>query len=300
MSDPNQQWTPPPPPPGAPPTTKLEGPEMSTPATLSGIFFEPGRTFEALRRRPRFLVVGLILLALTIGVTALVYQDAILNLDYERLGRRMRELASRMAERELRIRDPAGTDLSLRTGVRFHINDGDASKEKVAHAASARDREEEIPCGALRTIPLPDAVEGVIALRQGFGYPAVGYGLGIDQWLGHGLRFYFEKGRIRRVETDGDQAGLDRAWAAETGDKDRLGELVLGCNPLLKRIDGLAFPPYHGFGEAVLRLTIGENVESGGRYRSSLHRWLMFVEADISAGDDLIVSKGRLIAAAEA
>ena len=73
MSDPNQQWQPPPPPDvqSAPVET---GPDMSTPATLSGIFFEPGRTFEALRRRPRFLVVGLILLFLTIGVTGLVYQ----------------------------------------------------------------------------------------------------------------------------------------------------------------------------------------------------------------------------------
>ena len=224
----------------------------------------------------------------------LVYQDAILNLDYERLGKRMRELAARMAERELRIRDPVGTDLSLRTGVRFHINDGDASRAKVALAAAARDREEEIPCGALRTIPLPDSVEGVIALRQDFGYPAEGYGLEIDRWLGHGLRFHFEKGRIRRVETDGDQAGLDRAWAAETGDKDRLGELVLGCNPLLKRIDGLAFPPYHGFGDGVLRLTIGENIESGGCNRSSLHRWLMLMESEIDAGGDPIVSRGRL------
>jgi hypothetical protein len=33
---------------------------MSTPATLTGIFFEPGRTFEALRERPRFLVAALI------------------------------------------------------------------------------------------------------------------------------------------------------------------------------------------------------------------------------------------------
>ena len=40
-----------------------EGPEMSTPETLSGIFFEPGRTFDALRARPRFLVAGLIALA---------------------------------------------------------------------------------------------------------------------------------------------------------------------------------------------------------------------------------------------
>jgi hypothetical protein len=37
---------------------------MSTPQTLSGIFFEPGRTFEALRARPRFLVAALLSLVL--------------------------------------------------------------------------------------------------------------------------------------------------------------------------------------------------------------------------------------------
>jgi len=224
----------------------------------------------------------------------LVYQDAVLNLDYAALGRRMRDLRSRMAERELRITTPAGTDLSFRTGARFHVNDGDASRAKAAAAASPRDREEEIPCGALRTIPLRDTVEGVIALRAGFGFPTMGNGLDIDRWLDQGLRFHFEGGRIRSLETDGDQAALDRAWQAETGYKDRLGELVLGCNPLLRRVDGLAFPPYHGFGDAVLRLTIGENIESGGQNRSSLHRWLMFFDADIHAGGDLIVSKGRL------
>jgi hypothetical protein len=47
-----------PPPPPAP--RGAEGPQMSTPETLANIFFEPGRTFEALRPRPRFLVAALI------------------------------------------------------------------------------------------------------------------------------------------------------------------------------------------------------------------------------------------------
>jgi hypothetical protein len=72
MSDPNQQWQPPPPPPLS--EAPEAGPEMSTPATLTGIFFEPGRVFESFRSRPKFLVAGLILLILTIGVTALLYQ----------------------------------------------------------------------------------------------------------------------------------------------------------------------------------------------------------------------------------
>ena len=55
---PAQPLPPSPPPPPAP--RAADGPQMSTPETLSGIFFEPGRTFEALRSRPRFLVAALI------------------------------------------------------------------------------------------------------------------------------------------------------------------------------------------------------------------------------------------------
>jgi hypothetical protein len=72
MSDPNQEFQPPPPPFTKPEAAPAE--TMSTPATLTGIFFEPSRVFTALRDRPRFLVAGLVLLLLTIGVTAAVYQ----------------------------------------------------------------------------------------------------------------------------------------------------------------------------------------------------------------------------------
>jgi hypothetical protein len=58
----------------APPSAPASGePEMSTPETLTGVFFEPSRTFEALRARPRFLVAGLILLALACVVTLVLY-----------------------------------------------------------------------------------------------------------------------------------------------------------------------------------------------------------------------------------
>jgi len=47
---------------------------MSTPETLMSIFFEPERTFEALRARPRFLVAALITLVLTMIVTVALLQ----------------------------------------------------------------------------------------------------------------------------------------------------------------------------------------------------------------------------------
>ena len=55
------------------PNTPATGAEMSTAETLIGIFFEPSRTFEALRARPRFLVAGLIVFILTCLVTAALY-----------------------------------------------------------------------------------------------------------------------------------------------------------------------------------------------------------------------------------
>src|SRR5215217_6115250 len=59
--------------PTAVPSTTATGEEMSTAETLTGIFFEPSRTFEALRSRPRFLVAGLILLAVACIVTAVLF-----------------------------------------------------------------------------------------------------------------------------------------------------------------------------------------------------------------------------------
>jgi Yip1 domain len=58
----------------APPSASAPtGSEMSTAETLTGVFFEPSRTFEALRARPRFLVAALILFIMTCIVTAVMY-----------------------------------------------------------------------------------------------------------------------------------------------------------------------------------------------------------------------------------
>ncbi len=229
-----------------------------------------------------------------------VYEDAILRLDYGALRAAMRGLHAAMADREVRITNPAGTDLRFRMTSRFMFNDGDASRAKVADALSARDREEEIPCGALRTIPRIDTVEGVIAFRESFGFPAAGYGLDVNKWFDQGLRIVFEKGRVTSLRTDGDQAELDRQWAAQTGDKDRLGEFVLGCNPLLRPVAGSTFQPYYGFGDGIIRLTLGENLESGGRNRSSLHRWLMLLDGTIEAGGRTLVRAGKIVREANA
>lgn len=53
-----------------------DGPTMPTAETLSAIFFEPGRVFEALRARPRFLVAALLSALLLCIFTFALFQRA--------------------------------------------------------------------------------------------------------------------------------------------------------------------------------------------------------------------------------
>lgn len=58
----NSEWQAPPIPEQIPRSD--EEPQMSEVGTLGGIFFEPGKTFEDLRRKPRFLLASLIMIVL--------------------------------------------------------------------------------------------------------------------------------------------------------------------------------------------------------------------------------------------
>lgn len=69
MQEPNSEWQEPP----LPEKIVAEGAEMSEVATLGNIFFEPGRTFEDLRRKPRF-ILALLICALMIGAYGFALQ----------------------------------------------------------------------------------------------------------------------------------------------------------------------------------------------------------------------------------
>jgi hypothetical protein len=66
------EWQAPPPPEKIVDTT--EPAQMSEPATLANIFFEPGKTFEDLRRKPRFLMAGLVIILVVTAFQALFIQ----------------------------------------------------------------------------------------------------------------------------------------------------------------------------------------------------------------------------------
>jgi hypothetical protein len=91
--------------------------------------------------------------------------DTALWVDYAALTAHQRRVVGALQDAEIEVTDPRGTRLGFELrGAHFHLGNGDASKafiEGHARPGSARDREVELPAGAIRTVDIERA-EGVL------------------------------------------------------------------------------------------------------------------------------------------
>jgi aminopeptidase len=210
--------------------------------------------------------------------------------DYAALADRQRTLVELLRGRRLRLTDARGTDLSFTVApdAHFHLGNGDASRAFIAKHArpgSARDREVELPAGAIRTVDVGDAEGRLHVPDQMFGGHFVGT-----------LRVEFQGGRIRRLASDHHAGVVAALWEQETGTRDVIGEFNVGTNPELRPEGGEAEIPYFGYGDGVVRVSLGDNFESGGKHRSTFHHWLFLTDATLTADGRPIVDRGRLVA----
>jgi len=224
-----------------------------------------------------------------------IYERAILDLDYAALRSRQERLVAAIRGRTLRVTTPDGTDMTVRLSRDgwYYLNDGVASREKALRAVCARDREEELPSGAVRTLPVADSAHGVIRYRrrQAVHSASVDLGAYTDQ-----LDLVFDHGHLTELRVGHDQAELDRQWQAQTGDKDRLSEIVFGTNPLLPlQVEGARVPPYWAFGAGGFRFHLGDIVESGGPFTSSFAAECWLTDATVEADGHAIIRDGRLL-----
>jgi hypothetical protein len=199
-------------------------------------------------------------------------------------------LADQLRGATVRITSPHGTDLSFQVSrdAHFHFGNGDASSAFIATHAKpgcARDREIELPCGALRTVDVINA-EGVLAVpEQDFEGRFVGT-----------LRVTFRGGGVVAMTADHHAEWVAALWDQETGDRDRIAEFAVGVNPELRPLPGISEIPYYGYGAGMVRVSLGDNAESGGPNRSSFHIWLFQRDATVTANGRTLVDGGDLIA----
>jgi leucyl aminopeptidase (aminopeptidase T) len=214
------------------------------------------------------------------------FQRALLDTDYAALAASQVAFEAAAREAEIRVTTPAGTDLRFSIGDRpVNRQDGDASAARAARGVVLIDREIELPSGAIRVAPLEETVRGTIAFPP-------------SQWDGQpveGLVLELEAGRVVRVAARSGReavvAEMDAAGAAGRSFR----ELALGFNPLLAVPAREPWVPYYGYGAGVVRLSLGDNSELGGRVGGGYVRWNFFVDATVRVGDQVWVEDGRLV-----
>jgi len=222
-----------------------------------------------------------------IAALSRMYERAILEADYAGLSAEQDRLIAALRGQVVRITTPGGTDLRLRVAPNawFHKNDGDTSPDRARQAKSVRDREMEFPAGALRFIPDTSSAEGNLVVPR----------LATPRGVAEGVRLEFTGGRAVRWQAEKNQAALE--WLRERigGDIDKVGEIVIGTHPLLVATMPSGELPYFGYGTGYLRVSLGDNWESGGANRSPSGRplWLFLERATVEAGGKVLFRNGQ-------
>lgn len=214
------------------------------------------------------------------------YQRALLETDYEALGEHQRRFEQAMRGGEVRVTNPAGTDIRFRIGDRpVNLQDGDASFARTAKGSVLIDREIELPSGVIRVAPIEESVTGTIAFPP-------------SQWSGKpvsGLVLRFDNGVVVGItaETGNDAAESEMNAAGFAGRAFR--EFALGFNPLLAVPEEYPWIPYYGYGAGVVRLSLGDNSELGGEVSGGYVRWNFFTDTTVTVDGDIWVRDGRLV-----
>jgi leucyl aminopeptidase (aminopeptidase T) len=213
-----------------------------------------------------------------------MYEKAI-EMDSGQLKALEDSLATKLRGATVHLTSLAGTDLTFKvTGdAWFHENTGDASKEKARNPLSTRDREEEIPSGDIRTTGVTAANGKLVAIVNGEDKTDT-------------ATLTFRDGRLVRVEPMGKNADAFAKWYNETsGDKDRIGELVIGNNPYLVPVAEADAHSDFGYAAGTVRLDVGENWEAGGPLRTGNHEQWAFIVPDgtLKIGRKALIEHGK-------
>jgi hypothetical protein len=207
-----------------------------------------------------------------------------LDIDYGALGRRMDHAIKLLRSGEVRVTDPRGTDIRFRVGERpFNKQDGDGSRERVSHGRMRIDRHIELPAGVMRVAPIETTVSGVMQIAA---FP-------VGDARATGVRLQFERGRVVKATADQGLEIVTELLKAPGASEFR--EFGLGFNPKLRAPRGEATVPYYGYGDGVVRMSLGNNEELGGNVRGGFVRWIFFTDATVTVNGGTVLRNGRLV-----
>lgn len=214
------------------------------------------------------------------------YQDVLLHTDYKALALKQAEFENAMRDQWVTMTTPAGTNIKFKIGDRQVTKQGgNASLSHMDQARVLIDREVELPAGAIRVAPLEETVEGTIVFPNSVW----------DGGMAEGVTVTIKAGKVTEVKASANLEGVN-AEMEKGGDAARsFREFALGFNPMLAIPSSDPWIPYYGYGAGVVRLSLGDNTELGGKVGGGYVRWNFFTDASVKVGEDLWVQDGKLI-----
>jgi hypothetical protein len=218
----------------------------------------------------------------------MVYQNAILNTDYQALAAHQDRFIAAMRKGVTRVTTPLGTDISFEVRDRNVVQqNGVASAAFVMGKTTLVDREIEIPPGVIRVAPVESTVNGVIAY-------------GPSRWSARsveGAKVTFKNGQVTDVSATKGVEFMRAELDAQPDSVKFFREMGLGFNPLLTVPERDPWIPYHGYGAGVVRLGIGNNTEIGGPVTgASYSRWRdLFIDCTIALNGEVWLKDGKFV-----
>jgi hypothetical protein len=226
-----------------------------------------------------------------IGFTDLPAEDfidriylAALDVSPQELEGRHRHAASLLRSGAIRVTTPEGTDISFEIDDRpFCSQIGDASRERMKCARTRIDRDIELPAGVLRVAPIETSANGSVFLPVWRPIATQGRNLM--------LRFIDGHVAIQGVNAD----KIDQELTGAGGDARMFREFALGFNPALQVLPEAPFIGYYGYGAGIVRLSLGDNEEMGGRNRGGGVYWNFLHNATVTVSGQALVEDGKLM-----
>lgn len=215
-----------------------------------------------------------------------LYQDAVLNTDYKALSDKQDAIIAGLRQGTGRIRTPAGTNLMFRINNRpVNKQDGDASVERMKAAKVRVDRDVELPAGVVRVAPDENVVQGTLVIPEAR----------LGDKIARNIRMEFQQGRMVSYTAGEGKDALDEFLKTGGPAALRFREIGIGVNPKLRPRPGQKVLPYYGYGDGVVRISLGDNEELGGAVRGGFVRWFFLTDASIDYYGEFLVKDGKVV-----
>jgi leucyl aminopeptidase (aminopeptidase T) len=205
--------------------------------------------------------------------------DDALTQDLTKLKEKGRRFASVLnSARTVRLKAPKGTDMVFELGRRpVHVDDGIIDDEDI----EKKSLDAQLPAGSvLTTIPETSGRGRVVSDR-----PLQSMGLNVE-----GIEWEFKDGKVTSMKARKNTEVISKQFDAASGDKDRIGWLVIGLNAKAEYgylMDNIV--------EGAVQIGIGDNEYIGGKNTASFGMPATLSKATLEIDGKVIVKDGRLL-----